>query len=248
VGSSSDHKLVVFSQWETMAMEAARVLDSLGVCYVLLHGGLPGKERKAVLERFQNDPECKVFLSTDAGGTGLNLQIADTVVNLELPWNPAVLEQRIARVHRMGQSRPVRVINLVTRGTIEEKVLRTLEAKRGLFAGVFAGDADEIPFEAVRATGFLDTMRELVSDEEASGGRKSPVPAPSTEQQHEGTGGSPCFPPPLAPISMWHGLAQIVEGACAVLADASARDEIPPELRERLLAALRSLDSNSGSN
>ena len=73
---------------------------------------------------------------TDAGGTGLNLQVADTVVNLELPWNPAVLEQRIARVHRMGQSRPVRVINLVTRGTIEEKVLRTIEAKQGLFAGV----------------------------------------------------------------------------------------------------------------
>jgi SNF2 family DNA or RNA helicase len=76
-----------------------------------------------------------VFLSTDAGGTGLNLQTADTVVNLELPWNPAVLEQRIARVHRMGQSRPVRVINFVTRGTIEEKVLRTVEAKQGLFAG-----------------------------------------------------------------------------------------------------------------
>ena len=68
------------------------------------------------LERFKSDPACRVFLSTDAGGTGLNLQTADTVVNLELPWNPAVLEQRIARVHRMGQSRPVRVVNFVTRG------------------------------------------------------------------------------------------------------------------------------------
>src|SRR5204863_9533376 len=130
-----EHKLVVFSQWETMAMEAAKVLDGLGVGYVLLHGGLPGKERKAVLERFQTDPACKVFLSTDAGGTGLNLQTADTVVNLELPWNPAVLAQRIARVHRMGQNRPVRVINFVTRGTIEEKVLRTVQAKRARFAG-----------------------------------------------------------------------------------------------------------------
>src|SRR5262245_65056252 len=92
------------------------------------------------------------------------MQTADTVVNLELPWNPAVLEQRIARVHRMGQSRPVRVVNLVTRGTIEEKVLRTLEAKQGLFTGVFDGDADEIPFEAVKTGGFLDTMRELVAD------------------------------------------------------------------------------------
>ena len=115
------------------------MLDRLGVGYAVLHGGLPGKDRKAVLEQFQTDPACRVFLSTDAGGTGLNLQTADTVVNLELPWNPAVLEQRIARVHRMGQSRPVRVVNFVTRGTIEEKVLRTLEAKQGLFAGVFDG-------------------------------------------------------------------------------------------------------------
>jgi SNF2 family DNA or RNA helicase len=96
-----EHKLVVFSQWERMALEAAKVLDRLGVGYAVLHGGLPGKDRKAVLDRFQTDPACRVFLSTDAGGTGLNLQTADTVVNLELPWNPAVLEQRIARVHRM---------------------------------------------------------------------------------------------------------------------------------------------------
>ena len=72
---------------------------------------------------------CRVFLSTDAGGTGLNLQAADTVINLEVPWNPAVLEQRIARVHRMGQHRPVQVFNLVTRDSIEERVLRTLRAE-----------------------------------------------------------------------------------------------------------------------
>ncbi|HVL12492.1 MAG TPA: DEAD/DEAH box helicase, partial [Gemmata sp.] len=156
--TGEDHKAVVFSQWETMILEAAKVLDSLGVGYTVLHGGLPGKERREVMERFKADPACKVFLSTDAGGTGLNLQNADTVVNLELPWNPAVLEQRIARVHRMGQSRPVRVVNFVTRGTIEEKVLRRVEAKQNLFAGVFAGDADEIPFEAVGTGGFLDAM------------------------------------------------------------------------------------------
>jgi SNF2 family DNA or RNA helicase len=169
LGSSAPHKAVVFSQWETMILEAAKVLDRLGVGYAVLHGALPGKDRKEVMERFKTDPACKVFLSTDAGGTGLNLQTADTVVNLELPWNPAVLEQRIARVHRMGQSRPVRVVNFVTRGTIEEKVLRRLEAKQNLFAGIFAGDADEIPFEAISTGGFLDTMRDLV-DAEASGG------------------------------------------------------------------------------
>src|SRR5262249_42583805 len=85
-----EHKIVVFSQWEQMILKAAEVLDNLAVGYVVLHGGLPGKERKAVLERFNADEDCQVFLSTDAGGVGLNLQVADTVVNLELPWNPAV--------------------------------------------------------------------------------------------------------------------------------------------------------------
>ena len=70
-----------------MVFEAAKVLDAFGIGYAILHGGLSGKERKEALKQFANDPECKVFLSTDAGGTGLNLQNADTVVNLELPWN-----------------------------------------------------------------------------------------------------------------------------------------------------------------
>ena len=98
------------------------------------------------------------------------------MVNLELPWNPAVLEQRIARVHRMGQNRPVRVVNFVTRGTIEERVLRTLEAKQGLFAGLFEGDEDEIPFEAVGRTGFLDSLRDMLA-ERAEGRAEAPTPA-----------------------------------------------------------------------
>jgi len=127
--SSGDHKAVVFSQWETMLHKAAEVLERLDVGYALLHGGMQGKERRAVLEQFKQEG-CRVFLSTDAGGVGLNLQAADTVINLELPWNPAVLEQRIARVHRMGQSRPVRVVNFVTRGTIEERVLKEIEVQQ----------------------------------------------------------------------------------------------------------------------
>ncbi len=158
------HKLVVFSQWETMLNLAAEVLDTLNVKYALLHGGMSGKDRKAVMEEFKTDPDCRVFLSTDAGGVGLNLQVADTVVNLELPWNPAVLEQRIARVHRLGQERPVRVINLVTRGTVEEKVLKTLESKQALFDGVFDGDEDEIAFSAINPGGFLNTVRELIGE------------------------------------------------------------------------------------
>ena len=165
---SVKHKAVVFSQWETMIVKAAEVLDSLNVKHVTLHGGLSGKDRKKVLEQFQTDPDCRIFLSTDAGGVGLNLQHADTVINLELPWNPAVLEQRIARVHRMGQDNPVQVINLVTRGTIEERVLSTIEAKLHLFANIFNGDDDEIEFTGVNQTAFVDAMRELLNQPEAS--------------------------------------------------------------------------------
>jgi superfamily II DNA/RNA helicase len=130
----------------------------------VLHGGLSGLERRQVLELFNNDETCRVFLSTDAGGTGLNLQVADTVVNLELPWNPAVLEQRIARVHRMGQDQPVRVINFVTRGTIEENVLRAMEVKRGLFASLFESADDEVTMTTGHQRQFIQTLQELVNE------------------------------------------------------------------------------------
>jgi SNF2 family DNA or RNA helicase len=181
LAAEGGHKVVVFSQWELMLRKAAEVLDRLGIGYATLHGGVPGRERRALMERFRDDPPCKVFLSTDAGGTGLNLQAADTVINLEVPWNPAVLEQRIARVHRLGQHRPVRAIHLVTRGTIEERVLKTLELKRSLFAGVFAGTADEVSLEALGQRAFLDTVRTLIGEEApppARSASEGPQPAP----------------------------------------------------------------------
>jgi hypothetical protein len=121
-----------------------------------------------------------VFLSTDAGGTGLNLQAADTVINLDLPWNPAVLEQRIARVHRMGQHRPVQVINLIARGTIEERVLKALQRKRTLFEGLFEGTSDEVAFEALGQQTFLEAVQELVSEQEPRAPEPAaPVPSPA---------------------------------------------------------------------
>jgi superfamily II DNA or RNA helicase len=175
LASEEGHKAVVFSQWEMMLAKAAEVLERLNVGYTVLHGKVPGRERRELLERFKQDGNCCVFLSTDAGGTGLNLQAADTVINLELPWNPAVLDQRIARVHRMGQSRPVRVINFVTRSTIEERVLKTIESKRTLFAGVFDGESDEVNFAALNRPSFLDGVRELIEEQSSVGSQQSAV-------------------------------------------------------------------------
>ncbi|HEY2784608.1 MAG TPA: DEAD/DEAH box helicase [Fimbriiglobus sp.] len=216
------HKLVVFSQWETMIREAASVLDRLKVGYAILHGGLSGPDRQAVLTRFHGEPSCRAFLSTDAGGTGLNLQVADTVMNLELPWNPAVLEQRIARVHRMGQKNPVRVVNFVTRGTVEERVLRTLESKRDLFAGVFAGEDDDLAFSAVTQETVLDGLRVLL-------GEKPDDPPPT---------------PPAADTAsvLAEAAVRVIEAAVEGL----AAQPVPPPLRTRLAGAVDRLTSLIG--
>jgi SNF2 family DNA or RNA helicase len=166
--ASADHKAVVFSQWETMLREAAAVLDRLGVGYALLHGRIPGPERKDLIERFRNESACRFFLSTDAGGTGLNLQHADTVIHLEPPWNPAVVEQRVGRVHRMGQERPVTVVSLVTRCSIEERFVQVMQQKRALFAGLFASDSDEIDFTALGQPAFVESVRDIVGEETAA--------------------------------------------------------------------------------
>jgi hypothetical protein len=156
-----------------MLRKTAELLERLGIGHVLLHGGVPGRQRRELLDRLRRDPQCRILLSTDAGGTGLNLQAADTVINLEVPWNPAVLAQRIARVHRLGQDRSVRVINLVTRGSIEERVLKTVEVKRSLFEGLFDNESDEVSFEALGRQAFLDTVRDLVAPQEPA----RPAPA-----------------------------------------------------------------------
>jgi superfamily II DNA or RNA helicase len=128
-------KVVVFSQWLRMNELVEEVLTRNGIGYVHLNGNVPSKERKGLMTRFKEDDACKVFLSTDAGGVGLNLQSGSTVINLDIPWNPAVLEQRIARVHRMGQKRSVRVVNFISRDSIEERILDLLRFKKSLFAG-----------------------------------------------------------------------------------------------------------------
>ena len=138
--ASNGHKAVVFSQWSNMLELTEPIIQRIGLGYVKLTGDVPSSKRGALIEKFFDDPDCRVFLSTDAGGVGLNLQAASLVINLDLPWNPAVLEQRIARAHRHGQPSSVQVINLVAKGTIEERMLDTLSAKKNVFATVFGTD------------------------------------------------------------------------------------------------------------
>jgi hypothetical protein len=154
-------KAVVFSQWTRTHDIIIRRLDARGLGYVSFHGGVPSEKRPALVERFRDDPDCRVFLSTDAGSTGLNLQHASTVVNIDLPWNPAVLEQRIARIHRIGQARPVRVINFVAKGTIEEGMLSVLAFKRSLSAGILDGGSGEVSLGGSRLNRFMKEVENV---------------------------------------------------------------------------------------
>ena len=140
----TDSKVVIFSQWERMTRLLAQELDKHDIDYEYLHGGVTAVKRGEMMQRFQNNADCRVFISTDAGSTGLNLQTASFIINLDLPWNPAVLEQRIGRIYRLGQQRNIQVINLVAAGTIEERMIGKLRFKQNMFEGVLDNGDDTI--------------------------------------------------------------------------------------------------------
>jgi SNF2 family DNA or RNA helicase len=167
-----NRKVVVFSEYERMTHLAGEELRKLGIGFVSLHGGVPSRQRGALIEKFRNDPACKVFLSTDAGGVGLNLQAASAVVNFEPPWNPARLEQRIGRVHRLGQSRPVHVVHMLTTDSIEERVWETLRLKKSLFAGVFDSPTGEVDFAKLGRKTVLQAVKEIFANQP---GRPKPI-------------------------------------------------------------------------
>lgn len=128
----NDAKVIVFSEWVRMLELVRELCKSLEMGYAWHTGEVPQKKRRAEIMAFKTDPACRVFLSTDSGGTGLNLQAASIVINCDLPWNPAKLEQRIARAWRKNQTAPVTVYNLVSRDTIEEAMLGTLQTKQAI--------------------------------------------------------------------------------------------------------------------
>jgi len=157
-------KAVVFSQWLRMTELIEKMLDKNGIGYVHLNGGVPSRKRGGLMKKFKEDPACKVFLSTDAGGVGLNLQKGSVVINMDIPWNPAVLEQRIGRVHRMGQDRTVRVVNFISRASIEERILDLLRFKKSLFTGALDEDGTNAVMVGETGMGkFMESVEEAVA-------------------------------------------------------------------------------------
>ena len=169
-------KAVIFSQWTQMTEMAEERTRRLGLGCVRLHGGVPSARRGELIDRFREDDAVQVFISTDAGGVGLNLQNAAVLINLDIPWNPAVLDQRIARVHRLGQRQKVQAILLVAPESYEEHVLNLVEGKRNLFDNVVDPEATE------DVVGVSRRLAEVLAEELVAQAEPDAPPAAKTEQ------------------------------------------------------------------
>lgn len=163
----TDRKIIIFSEWTQMLHMIGRMLQRNGIGYAQLTGKVAVKARGLLVRKFETDKDCKVFLSTEAGGSGLNLQVADTVINFELPWNPAKKNQRIGRIDRIGQqNKQLTVINLVTQRSIEISIAAGLNLKQSLFDGVLstAGGPDFVDFSNSGKAHFLKELEQMMEE------------------------------------------------------------------------------------
>lgn len=160
----NDAKVIIFSEWERMLQLVRDLCQRLDLGFAWHTGTVPQKKRRGEINAFKEDPNCRVFLSTDSGSTGLNLQNASIVVNCDQPWNPAKLEQRIARAWRKHQTNAVTVYHLVSERTIEHAMLGKLANKKALADGVIdnLGNFEDIQFSSGSQV-FLDKLDQLVS-------------------------------------------------------------------------------------
>jgi superfamily II DNA or RNA helicase len=157
-------RVVVFSQWRRMLSLAhwavSDLLHERGLRAGFFTGAEGQKRRTQNIVEFHDDPAFRMLFTSDAGGVGLNLQrAANCVINLELPWNPAVLEQRIGRIYRLGQKLPIDVYNLVCEQGIESRIAALVGSKQAFFKGLFDGDSDAVDFG--QASNFLARVQKL---------------------------------------------------------------------------------------
>jgi superfamily II DNA or RNA helicase len=220
VAGQGTSKILVFSEWVEMLKLAAGRLDKLGIGWTMLTGQVPTEKRGALLDRFRTDASIQVLLSSDAGGVGLNLQVANYVAHLDLPWNPARLDQRTARAHRLGQTRGVSVTYFCSESGIERGIEGTLAGKRALRSAAL-DEASEV--EGFEVQGFSVFLRQLQAalarlgapeaEQEPKGPEAAPVQEPVPEVTAEGTPAAaslPCAAPAPRRAQDRLRLAQVV--------------------------------------
>jgi SNF2 family DNA or RNA helicase len=137
----SPEKKIVFTRFRATLDELDAALSAAGCRVSVFHGGLSSADKRRAIDAFEDDAE--ILRSTEIGGEGRNLQFCRTVINYDLPWNPATIEQRVGRVHRIGQTRDVYIFNLCLAGSVEERILSILHDKINMFELV-AGEVEMI--------------------------------------------------------------------------------------------------------
>jgi SNF2 family DNA or RNA helicase len=166
---NSDRKIIIFSEWVKVHKLIGRILRENNIGFAELNGSVPVKLRGELIKKFETNPYCKIFLSTEAGGSGLNLQVADTLINFELPWNPAKKNQRIGRIDRLGQkSNKLTIFNFITRDSIEEQIASGLLVKQNLFDGVLddSSTTNFVDFSTKGRSQFIQQLEEFITEAE----------------------------------------------------------------------------------
>jgi superfamily II DNA or RNA helicase len=266
VALGQQRKVVVFSQWRNMLRLAHWAVHDLlaaaGQRAVFFTGAESSKLRERSVVELHDDPATTVMFLSDAGGVGLNLQrAASCCINLELPWNPAVLEQRIGRIHRLGQTLPIDVYNLVSEEGIESNIAKLLGKKSAVFSSLFDGTTDAVVFDG--SNSFLENVKKIIdpvaipengaedelqaqaelgieSSGEDSAGLGAPVRTDDalSVQAARAPGGEPSTQPSAASqmlLDAFQGLT------VARRLDGGLRIEAPPELAAPLATLLEAL-------
>lgn len=181
-------KVILFSEWERMLELVRDHCTAKRIGFAWHTGSVPQQKRRADINRFKQDPDCVVFLTTDAGATGLNLQVASIVVNCDLPWNPARLEQRIARAWRKFQTQAVTVINLISENTIESRMLETLATKRSIAESVLDRSTDVTSIILRKSSkDAAERLRQLTGQSPTSGDAAAPAKPPEPPKPRDVT-------------------------------------------------------------
>jgi len=166
---NSDSKIIIFSEWVKVHKLIGHILRENNIGFTELNGSVPVKLRGELIRKFETNPHCKIFLSTEAGGSGLNLQVANTLINFELPWNPAKKNQRIGRIDRLGQkSNKLTIFNFITRNSIEQQIASGLLVKQNLFDGVLDGESktNSVDFSTKGRSQFIQQLEEFIAETE----------------------------------------------------------------------------------
>lgn len=144
-------KIIIFTQWKKFGDLLCEAIQEKQWQYIFVHGGLSSEEKDSQLQRFELDQDIKILVTTDCLSYGCNLQVADVLIHTDILWNPAKMSQREGRIHRIGQTRTVNIITILTENTIEEKVYNILQTKKELFDKVIEGkDIEDLNKEIIR--------------------------------------------------------------------------------------------------